>query len=166
MNDCADDLPALCQTLGCSVDDLGVMIVDHGSRREESNHALLRVMEMFQREASFARVRPAHMELAEPSIATAFTQLVADGARFVIVYPYFLLPGRHWAEDIPALAQAAAAAHPGVGYLVTAPLGIHPLMARIMQDRIMQCLRHVANDGDSCDFCEQTGVCDRGQSIP
>ena len=58
-------------------------------------------------------VQPAHMELAEPSIATAFDACVAAGATTVVVAPYFLGPGRHWDSDIPALAAAAAAVIPG-----------------------------------------------------
>jgi sirohydrochlorin ferrochelatase len=54
------------------------------------------------------------------------------------VHPYFLLPGKHWAEDIPALAAGAAAEHPGVRYTVTEPLGLHPLMARVIEERIAE----------------------------
>ncbi len=66
------------------------------------------------------------MELAEPSIATAFDRCVAGGATTVAVAPYFLGPGSHWDRDIPALAAAAAAGHPGVRWLVAAPLGPDP----------------------------------------
>jgi sirohydrochlorin ferrochelatase len=81
------------------------------------------------------------MELAEPSIETAFARCVERGAKTVVVFPYFLLPGRHWNDDIPRLAAAAAENHPGIRYLVTAPFGLHPLMAEIMQQRIAHCLR-------------------------
>ncbi len=84
------------------------------------------------------------MELAEPSIATAFDRCVEPGATTVVVFPYFLLPGRHWNEDIPRLAAAAARQHPGVRYLVTAPFGLHPLMAEVMRQRIEHCLAHTA----------------------
>ena len=67
---------------------------------------------------------------APPTIADAFDACVADGASTVVVSPYFLSPGRHWQEDIPTLAAAAAARHPGVRYLVAAPLGLHPLVSQ------------------------------------
>jgi sirohydrochlorin ferrochelatase len=116
------------------------MIVDHGSRRAESNEMLLEVADLFAQATGYPIVEPAHMELAEPSIRTAFARCVARGARTVVVHPYFLLPGKHWTEDIPALAAAAAADHPGVQYAVTAPLGLHPLMARIIDERIAETL--------------------------
>jgi sirohydrochlorin ferrochelatase len=61
----------------------------------------------------------------------AFDKCVAQGATTVVVSPYFLSPGRHWAQDIPALTEAAAAKHPGVQYLVSAPIGLHRLVAQV-----------------------------------
>ena len=121
-------------------DKIGVIVVDHGSRLADSNDMLVEVAAMFQQHSRYAIVEPAHMELAEPSLADAFDRCVERGAELVVIHPYFLLPGRHWRQDIPALAAAAAEAHPGVSFLVTAPLGLHPLMAEIMTQRIESCL--------------------------
>src|SRR5207248_837243 len=84
--------------------DQGVILVDHGSRRDESNAMLLDVVRDFALATGIPIVEPAHMELAEPSIATAFARCVERGATMVVVFPYFLLPGRHWNDDIPRLA--------------------------------------------------------------
>jgi sirohydrochlorin ferrochelatase len=144
---------------------LGIILVDHGSRREASNLLLLDVVRDFAANSGYEIVEPAHMELAEPSIATAFARCVERGATTVIVYPYFLLPGRHWNEDIPRLAAAAAAQHPGVRYLVTAPFGLHPLMAEVMQQRIAHCLAHTQGNADACELCAGTARCElRGGS--
>jgi sirohydrochlorin ferrochelatase len=146
-------------TLGVAAEAVGVVVVDHGSRRAESNDLLLRVAAMFQQSTGLPIVEPAHMELAEPSLATAFDRVVQRGAQLVVVHPYFLSPGRHWREDIPKLAAEAAARHPGVQYLVTAPLGLHPLMQRIMQDRVLQCLRHTLMGAEKCDVCAAEDGC-------
>jgi len=137
----------------------GIIIVDHGSRRAESNDMLLDVVAMFRSRKQHAIVEPAHMELAEPSIATAFDRCVEQGATCVVVSPYFLLPGRHWNKDIPELTAAAAAKHPGVSYMVTAPIGVHPMMADVVDSRIQHCLAHVAGKADECDVCAGTGRC-------
>jgi len=81
------------------------------------------------------------MELTEPSIATAFERCVERGAELVVVFPYFLAPGRHWDQDIPALSAEAAEACGGVRYLVTAPLGLHELMFQVIDQRISDCLQ-------------------------
>ncbi len=118
----------------------GIILVDHGSRRVDSNQTLERFAAMFQASRPDWIIEPAHMELAEPTIRTAFDRCVERGARFVVVAPYFLAPGKHWREDIPALAAQAAAHHADISYLVTAPIGLHPLMCEVVQERIEQCL--------------------------
>lgn len=137
----------------------GLLVVDHGSRRTTSNDMLLDVVALFQRITALPIVEPAHMELAEPSIATAFQRCVQQGCELVIVYPYFLLPGRHWNEDIPRLARAAAEQHPGVRYVVPAPLGIHDLMVRVMEDRIANCLNVALGNSATCDICQADARC-------
>ena len=122
------------------IERTAILIVDHGSRRGESNDMLLEVAVRFAAVSEHTIVEPAHMELAEPTIAQAFAKCVERGATRVVVFPYFLSPGRHWTEDIPALVRTAATQFPGVQWLVTAPFGLHPQMLTIMQDRIHNCL--------------------------
>jgi len=151
--------PSPSQPLQLPIDtaDLGVILVDHGSRREESNRLLLEVVAHFAASSGLPVVEPAHMELAEPSIATAFARCVERGAKTVVVFPYFLLPGRHWHEDIPRLAAEAAAAHQGVRFLVTAPFGLHPLLSEVIGQRIAHCLAHAGGDATACDACDDNG---------
>ena len=114
---------------------------------------------------------------APPTIGDAFDACVSDGARTVVVSPYFLSPGRHWQEDLPARAAAAAARHPGVRYLVAAPLGLHPLVSQararmhacrlcallrrrpqVLETRVQHSLEHAAGNAPRCDVCEAAGV--------
>ena len=130
-----------------------IIIVDHGSRRQASNDMLEQATRNFAAGSEYQVVEPAHMELAQPDIATAFARCVQRGATRVIVFPYFLSPGRHWNEDIPNLTKAAAAAYPDVDWLVTAPFGLHPGMSAIINDRIQHCLNVATSGEGSCDVC-------------
>lgn len=112
-----------------------LLIVDHGSRRDEANQVLVAVEEILRKEGSFPIIHHAHMELAEPTVAQAFARCVADGAEEVVVHPYFLGPGNHSREDIPALVEAAAREHPGVRWRVTEPLGVHPKLCEVVLER-------------------------------
>jgi sirohydrochlorin ferrochelatase len=141
------------------VGQIGLIVVDHGSRRGASNDMLEVMAGMVAGIVAYGIVEPAHMELAEPSIQTAFDRCVERGAKMVVVSPYFLLPGRHWDQDIPRLAAEAAAGHPGVPFLVAAPLGLHPLMARVVESRVQHCLAHVAGEVGECEVCAGTGRC-------
>src|ERR1700685_2163214 len=102
----------------------GIVIVDHGSRRAESNQMLEQVAAMFGERfrERYGIVEPAHMELAEPSIATAYARCVERGANRVVVVPFFLGPGKHWTQDIPRLTAEAAEKFPGTQYHVAPTL--------------------------------------------
>ncbi|MGA0069584.1 MAG: CbiX/SirB N-terminal domain-containing protein, partial [Miltoncostaeaceae bacterium] len=139
---------------------IGVIVVDHGSRRAESNEMLEDLTRSsISERLEYDIVEPAHMELAEPSIATAFDRCVERGATMVVIQPYFLLPGKHWNQDIPELAAEAASHHPGVEYLVAAPFGVHPLMADVVSARVEYCLAHVRGEVPESEACAGTGVC-------
>ena len=126
---------------------IGIIIVDHGSKREQANQMLAQFVELFVAHSSYRIIEPAHMELAEPSIATAFDRCVKRGAKVVIITPYFLSPGKHWDQDIPRLAATAAANHEGVSHQVTDPIGLHPLMIEVIGSRIDECLAQLKQSG-------------------
>ena len=132
----------------------GIIIVDHGSRMEPSNKMLEDVATLFAKrfEELHEIVEPAHMEIAEPSIATAYAKCVERGAQRVIVCPFFLGPGKHWTGDIPRLTADAAAKFPETNYHVTMPLGIDELILDLLNKRATFCI-----DKDfSCESCKGT----------
>ena len=127
---------------------VGIIVVDHGSRRAEANDALDDVVARYRAHASGGTqpvaVEPAHMELASPTIADAFARCVACGAEEVVCAPFFLSMGRHMKEDIPALMSEAAAAHPAVRWSIAAPLGAQPSMPALMHEAILACREEAA----------------------
>ena len=116
-----------------------IILVDHGSRVADANHQLERVAERLRERVPERLVKTAHMELAEPSLDQAIDACAAAGAEAVVVHPYFLAPGRHSREDIPRLAAAAAARHPGLRVTVSEPLGVHPGLVDAVLERVSEC---------------------------
>ena len=114
---------------------LGLLLVDHGSRRAEANAQLDDMAARVRRTRPDAVVAAAHMEIAAPSIADGFAALVTQGATRVVVLPYFLSDGRHLSADIPALATEAAAKHPGVTVTIGKALGPHDALAALLLER-------------------------------
>jgi sirohydrochlorin ferrochelatase len=113
-----------------------ILLIDHGSRRDEANEMLGSMADLVRRQVgSAAVVRYAHMELAEPSIARGFADCVEAGADEVIAFPYMLSPGKHSTADIPRLVAAAAAPYPGVQYRVTPAFGVHEKLGEIIAER-------------------------------
>src|SRR3990170_2958130 len=116
----------------------GLLLVDHGSRREESNELLRETARMMRERFGLSIVHYAHMELGKPTIQQGFDACVADGAEEVIVQPYFLGPGQHVTTTIPHLVKEAANHHPGVAFRITKPLGVHPKLGEVILERIAQ----------------------------
>ncbi len=114
-----------------------LIIVDHGSVVDDANNILVQVTDMLRDddECNFEIVRYSHMELVEPTISQTFDACVADGAEEIIVHPYFLVPGKHSTHDIPNMVREAAKKHPQVSYRVTAPLGLHSKILKVVLER-------------------------------
>lgn len=123
------------------VEQIGIIIVDHGSRVQESNQLLESIAAAFASRFAgrFAIVEPAHMELAEPSIASAYARCVERGAATIIVLPFFLSPGKHWTTDIPRLTAEAAGSYPHTQHQVAAPLGMDELILDLLAKRAAEC---------------------------
>lgn len=102
---------------------VGLIIVDHGSRKDEANQRVITLAEKYIKFGTFDIVEPAHMELAEPSLDTAFKNCVEKGAKKIICHPFFLTKGRHVQEDIPFLLEKAASKYSNIEYIMTEPTG-------------------------------------------
>ena len=99
---------------GVNEEKVGIVLVDHGSRAKSSNEQLERFAEMFEMmygstiggdynsddNNSYSKERkyevaPAHMELASPSIADAFRELIeTKNCRKIVVATIFSEPGK------------------------------------------------------------------------
>ena len=114
----------------------GILIVDHGSVKDEANEMLREMADLIQTMAgSDVVVRYAHMELAQPDIATGFASCVEAGATDVTVFPYMLSPGRHSTTDIPRMVADVASASPHVSFTVTPAFGLHEKLAEVVLER-------------------------------
>lgn len=131
----------------------GVLIVDHGSKKDEANDMLICMSNLLQTMAGpEVVVRHAHMELADPDIAKGFAACVRAGANDVIVFPYMLSPGRHSTNDIPRMVAEAAREFPHVTFSVTPAFGVHEKLAELILDRAgLEAVKAFAgSEGDRC----------------
>ncbi|MCD7462934.1 hypothetical protein HAX54_049646 [Datura stramonium] len=76
-----------------------------------------------------------------------------QGARRVIVSPFFLSPGRHWNQL--KLQRSIQEYHMSLQHLLPHEL----LVIDVMNDRIKHCLSHIAGKADECSVCAGTGKC-------
>jgi uroporphyrin-III C-methyltransferase len=115
-----------------------ILLIDHGSRLYEANAMLHDVAALVAETAGVDTiVQPAHMELAEPTIAQGFATCVERGAREIVAVPYMLSPGRHSTQDIPRLVAEAAAPFPNLEWRVADALGVDDRLAHLVLDRAL-----------------------------
>jgi len=113
-----------------------ILLVDHGSRRAEANALLEDVANQVRKRAADAIVEVAHLEIAEPDIAEGIDACVKSGATRIVVHPFFLGPGRHTSEDIPAQVERAGERHPNVQIRISEPLGGHAALIDAILERV------------------------------
>lgn len=114
----------------------GVVLVAHGSPVPAANADLFELVTLVRGRGDFATVEPAFLEGVRPSIPEGIGACIRQGARVVVVVPYFLLLGRHVAHDLPALIREAEQQHPGVEIVLGKHLADHPLIGDILLERI------------------------------
>ena len=132
---------------------VGIIIVDHGSKVAAANERLERLCEGYAKTRAPKHwvVRPAHMELASPSIGEAFDALVAAGCATIVCHPFFLSQGRHVREDVPALLDEAASRH-NVPYSLTPPLGEAPALLDLVHDVVSAGVKEATPEQDDGGF--------------
>jgi len=115
-----------------------LIIIAHGSRRQQSNDEVRALAEQVRKQAGagFASVNCAYLELAEPSIPSAIDQAIAAGASELHLVPYFLSAGRHVAHDIPDIIERKRLQYPEASIHLDQHLGSAPGMAQLVLDLI------------------------------
>lgn len=123
--------------------EVAVVVAAHGSRAEAANRAHLDVVDALAEALSGTvrlPVRPAFLELAEPTIGDAIDVAAATGAAAVLVVPYFLHPGRHLSDDLPAIVDAATARHPGTEIRLLGSFGAEPGLLGVLVAQVTAAL--------------------------
>lgn len=114
-----------------------VLLIAHGSRNADANADLHHLAEEL-RQRGQGIVVASFLELAEPNIEAGGRACVAAGATRVVLLPYFLSAGVHVRRDLAAARDALAGEFPAVTFVLADPLGRHPLLVDIVEERVRQ----------------------------
>lgn len=114
-----------------------ILLIAHGSRHQPANDDLHHVANELRRRGHPVVVA-SFLELADPTIAEGCRRCVTAGASRVVLTPYFLSAGVHVHRDLTAARQALAAEHPGVEVLLAEPLGRHPGLIDVVEQRVRE----------------------------
>ena len=119
-------------------DRTALLLIAHGSRQDEANADLYQLAAEVRSRGQYALVEVAFLELTEPTIPQGAARCVTQGARRVILLPYFLSAGVHVRRDLAELRAELAAEHRGVEFRLAEPLGPHPLLLEVVAERARQ----------------------------
>ncbi len=115
-----------------------LLLIAHGSRRPEANADLEYVADRLRERGRYPVVQVSYLELAKPDIEGGGARCVDAGATDVILLPYFLSPGKHVVDDLAAARDRLAERFPGVRFVLAEPLGRHPLLIDVLEERARQ----------------------------
>ncbi|MBL4883644.1 MAG: CbiX/SirB N-terminal domain-containing protein [Planctomycetaceae bacterium] len=118
--------------------DEAILLIAHGSRRQQANDDLIRLRDMVRVARAGQIIEHSFLELANPTIPEGAASCVEQGARKVLMFPYFLSAGVHVVEDLKKFKTEFENRWPETTFQVCPPLGLHRLMVDIVFDRISE----------------------------
>jgi precorrin-8X/cobalt-precorrin-8 methylmutase len=118
-----------------------VILLGHGSRVKNAGRSMERVGAMLKQRYGYPVVEICHMSRLGPHFPEAFDKCLDQGARHILLIPYFLHEGVHMKMDIPGMMQERVARHPEVRLVMGKHLGFDTLLADLVHKRIEESVR-------------------------
>jgi sirohydrochlorin cobaltochelatase len=121
---------------------LPMLVVGHGTRSDSGVAEFNAFMGRLQRrsDAPYRAAAGGFIELSRPPVTEAVASLVGQGHRDLIALPLVLVAAGHGKGDIPAALVREQVRHPGMTYSYGRPLGPHPALLDILEQRIEKAL--------------------------
>lgn len=116
-----------------------ILIIAHGSPSKEAGDiegTALSLHRIIHPECKKNCVRAAYLQFNKPSINEAIDEAAKDGAKRIIIHPYFLSGGVHVTKSIPKIIKEAEEIYPDVKFIYTEPLGSHDNLVQIVLEKI------------------------------
>lgn len=113
-----------------------ILLMAHGSRIPEANDAAREIAAMVKEMTGYEIVEVSFREQHLPNIQAGIDACVAQGAKRVLLIPYFLFIGAHVQEDLPEEMAEAKRRYPQVEFAMGTHLGVHRKLAEVVVERI------------------------------
>ncbi len=131
----------------------GIVVAGHGSRDPDAVREFEALVELVRARAVGQVVTHGYLEFSSPTIDEAVRTNLDAGSKEVAVVPGVLLAARHAKNDMPAEVLALARDFPAIDFHFGAPLGLHPKLLQLAQERI------VAAEGTSTQTVRRADTC-------
>jgi sirohydrochlorin ferrochelatase len=112
------------------------IMVGHGSLMADSGRAMLQIADCLRRQQVLPLVEAGFLNFSQPTFARVVAQVAAQGARTIVVQPYFLIPGYYVVNELAALVQTLATEQRQLRFVLADVFGDHPALARLAVKRL------------------------------
>lgn len=118
----------------------GIILLGHGSRREEANEEIREIARMAAGNQQGDFYETAFLSIARPDLSEAVKKIIQLGVNRIIIMPVFLVTGNHIVQDIPEEIERLKISYPDIEFIMAGHIGTHPGIADIIKERIMEAL--------------------------
>jgi sirohydrochlorin cobaltochelatase len=117
-----------------------LILFAHGARDPEWANPMRRVQAVVRERLPGVPVELAFLEFMAPNLGDCAHELIAGGARRIVVMPMFIARGGHLKRDVPELLAALQVAHPGVELTLGDVIGEQEIVVQAMAEASLQSL--------------------------
>lgn len=116
----------------------GIVIAGHGSRDADGIREFEQLIDLVKERAPQHTIGHGYLEFAGPTIDQAIAEQVNADVKQVVMVPGILLAATHAKNDMPSELLTFAREHPEIDFHFGAPMGLHPLLLQVVQERIVE----------------------------
>jgi precorrin-8X/cobalt-precorrin-8 methylmutase len=116
----------------------GIVIAGHGSRDVDGIREFEQLVALVKTRAPQHAVSHGYLEFAGPTIDQAISTQLNNDPKQIVMVPGILLAATHAKNDLPSELLTFAREHPDIDFHFGAPLGLHPLLLQVVQERIVE----------------------------
>ena len=118
-------------------DDFGLVIAGHGSRDADGTREFEESLMLLKQRQPDRLITHGFLEFATPTIDEALRENVRMGSRKIVMVPGILFAASHGKNDMPVELLSVKPEFPKVEFHYGGPMGIHPLLLKLFQERII-----------------------------
>ena len=124
-------------TQSVNTEKTGILLISHGSPREEANKAFAELTGRVAARLNSDIILPTYFSIKRPNIMDQVGKLVEQGIKHIIMLPYFLGNGQHIRADIPEQLDQCKEKYPEITMEFLPTLQGEPGVEDVLTERLM-----------------------------
>jgi len=116
----------------------GVVLLGHGSRREQANEEIRKMADIIKTTDPKGIYEIVFLSLSQPELGEAIHRITERGVKRIIIMPIFMVAGNHISIDIPEEVEIQKQRYPDREFVVARYLGADPAIIALIRERIRE----------------------------